>query len=980
MPARGCLHASRLAMHPRRLVTLVVLALLVPTASAHAATLRAPALQTPGASATAQALSAFTWSAVKGATQYDFQLAADSRFGSIVLGSGFGRGSFRTRNTAATIDKTIPDGTYFWRVRGVTAGDSAGRWSAPRQFTKSWTAAPQVIGPTDELGVSWPIAPLVLQWTPVDRATSYLVSIGTDPALSNLVIGDPSKPQETKGTVFAMPSSLPIGRYYWAVTPVDAEGHRGARSRVASFSWNWPSTVDPAQVRVTDLDASGEVFDPQLSWSPVPGAASYQVEISTAKDFPAGSIVCCSDKTIGTSLSPTKVLPNNTGSGVPGDTEEYGYRWRVRAVDPGGNAGVWNYGQPFDKTYPATVGGLHLRVYDPANPGADVTPGPGVPDTSAPIVSWDQVPGASSYEVRVVPYETVGASTSCNWSASPSATWDVITASTAWTPLGQSLGHTPAGVLTDLTPSNDAHSPHPNTAYCVSVRAQRDRDASGKPVVSPWTYIAGGTQPAFRYVSPQQPSVSIRPAVASDYASPTFGESKSWMPLFTWKPVDGAAGYFVVVARDQQFTKIADLAYTNVPAYSPRRGAQAWSYTDETTSYWWAIVPTAASDGNGAQTSPIDDAPQRFIKNSTAPAPLAPILGQVIVGQPTFRWNPTLGARSYTLQVASDPSFGTPIATVTTDSTAYTSSATFPADSVVYWRVRANDELNTGLNWSPVQTFRRTLPTPTVAEGNPTSGTTIPLLRWNPVQGAVSYGMHVDQPDGTKKDFTVASTAFAPVDHYGTGIWRWAVRANFPTANGLQTVSGAYFAPQSFLRRIDAPTGVTGVKTKSRMLLSWNPSPAAKQYRVEVSRSDAFGQIVDTDTTDNTSWAPDLGKYGYQQGGRMYWRVAMVDSGNNLGAYATGSFTLPLAMRLSTSGLLWHGKNGKLTVTVRTASGRAIRNAKVTISGAGLKRQARRSNKSGVATFRVRPRRKGSVSITAEAGGYQTATGSMRVI
>ena len=63
----------------------------------------------------------------------------------------------------------------------------------------------------------------------------------------------------------------------------------------------------------------------------------------------------------GTSLSPAKVLPNNTGSGVPGDPEQFGYWWRVRGVDPDGNSGEWNYGRPFDKTYPASIAGLHVR-------------------------------------------------------------------------------------------------------------------------------------------------------------------------------------------------------------------------------------------------------------------------------------------------------------------------------------------------------------------------------------------------------------------------------------------------------------------------------------------------------------------------------------------------------------------------------------------------------------------------------------------
>jgi hypothetical protein len=956
-------------MQLRHVAWMAAIAVLVPAAGAHAAGFKAssPALEAPAGGATVQALPSFTWKPVKGAGEYEFQLAADRRFGSIVLGTGRGRGSFRTRNTAATVDKTIPDGSYFWRVRAISPGGKASKWSPTRALDKDWSAAPQLLEPSDTFGVSWPASPLVLRWSAVDHATKYLVSIATDPGLSNAVIGSAAKPVETQGTVFALAPALAPGRYFWAITPLDAEGHRGTRSRIAEFTWSWATTT--SDLAVTDLDASAEVFDPQLSWAPIPGAARYQVEISTARGFPSGSIVCCTDPTTGTSLSPTKILANNTGSGVAGDPEQFGYWWRVRAIDPDGNAGAWNYGQPFDKTYPAQIGGLHVRDNLSETP-TDLDPSTAVVDTSAPVLSWQQVPGASSYEVNVVPFVQVpGTSTfACNWSM---PVWDVQTAATAWTPLGPS-GPQPTFGMT-ATRDGALHQPANGSSYCVRIRARRDRDARNSEVYSDWTTMGSGTAPAFRFVAPPAPSGSTLTAVAGDYLQPGYGQQLSWMPLFTWKPVDGARGYFVVVARDQQFTKLVDVAFTNVPAYAPRR-----TYNDETTSYWWAIVPSASADGNFAPTPPTGNAPQRVIKSSAPPTPLSPIGGQVVAQQPTFHWAPSLGARTYTLQVAQDPSFGEPIATITTASTAYTSSATFPADTALYWRVRANDEFGIGLNWSRTESFTRTLPAPTVAPGNPTVGSVIPLLRWTPVQGAVSYDVHVDQPDGTKKDFTVRAPTFTPTVHYGTGIWRWKVRANFPTA-GAQTVSGGYFPPMDFLRRLGAPAGVKAVRTSSRVLVTWNPDPSATKYKVEVADNDGFTNPIESVKTDNTSWAPDLTRPAYKRGGRLYWRVAVVDSGDNVGAYASGSFVLPRAPRIGLAGLIRAGHASALTVSVRTTAGHALRKAKVTVSGAGVARVTHRTGKKGTATFRLRPRRKGSLAVRVQARGYQTTTVTVRV-
>jgi hypothetical protein len=965
----------RVTMHLRHLASIAAVAVLVPAATADAAPFKSlsPRPEAPAGAATVQALPSFTWKALKGADRYQFQLAGDRRFGSIVVGTGRGKGSFETRNTAATVDKTIPDGRYFWRVRGISAGGRASKWSATRTLIKAWSVAPRLETPVEGATVSWPSDPLVLRWSPVDHATRYLVSIATDSGLSNLVVGDASKPPETQGTVFALGSALAAGEYYWAVTPLDAEGHRGTPSRTAKFRWTWPSTV--RQLGVTDLNGTAEVFDPQLSWAPVSGAARYQVEISTASGFPSGSVVCCSEPTTGTSLSPSKVLANNTGSG----NEPFGYLWRVRAIDPEGDAGAWSYGPGFDETYPAQVGRLHLRD-NLGDAPADADPSTGVVDTSAPAIVWDQVPGASSYEVHVVPYVQVPSTSTfvCNWSSSSSDTWDVITAATAWTPLGSPGTHRPTGVLSDLTPATDgAHQPKDGASYCVRVRARRDRDAKTKEVVSDWTTIAGGNAAAFRFVAPAT-SGSTLTASAGDYLEPGSGSQHPWMPLFTWKPLDGARGYFVVVARDAQFTKIVDVAFTNVPVYAPRRGVNPWTYPDETTSYWWAVVPTALANGDIAPTPPTGNSPRTFTKSSTPTQPISPAGGQVVAQQPAFHWTPTLGARSYTLQVAQDPSFGEPIATIQTDSTGYTSSATFPADSALWWRVRANDEIGTGLNWSSPQTFNRTLPPPTPVPGNPRVGSVIPELSWNAVEGAVSYDVHVDQPDGTKKDFTVGSTSFTPTKHYGTGTWSWKVRANFPTI-GTQTVSGGYFPPLDFLRRLVPPAGAKGVRTSSRTLVTWNPDPSATEYRVEIADNDSFTKLIEWAKTQNTSWAPDLTKTAYRRGGRIYWRVAVVDSGDNVGAYVSGSFTLPRAPGITTAGTLRRGHRGTFTVRVKTTAGQALRKAKVTVSGAGVSRVTQRTGKKGTATFRVRPRRKGSVAVRVQARGYKTTTVKMPV-
>ncbi|MDQ3777611.1 MAG: hypothetical protein M3310_01900, partial [Actinomycetota bacterium] len=828
---------------------------------------------------------------------------------------------------------------------------------------------------------SHPASPLVLRWSAVPYAAKYLVTIASDPMLGSAVGGQQNV--ETAGTVYAPRALLlPPGTYYWGVTPLDAQGHRGVPSPVASFTWTWPTAT---ALTVTDLMAEPEVFDPLFSWNLVPGAAKYELEVNPTAEFSPGSKVCCTGPITGTSHSPTFLLRDNT------------YHWRVRAVDAFGNAGVWNVGAPFTKTFakvppvPApSVKNLHMRD-NLVDPGSDLEPGTPGHQTQVPIVTWSPVPGASSYEIDVFPFEDG----ICDWSDSdfPVDRWRLTTASTSWSPLGNFGSNKP---YPDAHPvANDGiRALVADKSYCVRVRPRADRDSSGEEVYGDYTYLNDGTGVSFTWRGHPVGAACSPTCIpgylgASDYVLPTTGTTTTRMPLFTWKPVAGKASYFVLVAKDPSFSNIVDYAFTQLPAYAPRTANTPETYPDEETLYYWAVLPATNPSGDGAVGNPLDAAARSFQKLSTPPSLTSPASGSDVVGQPTFRWTTAEATRRYRIQVSQDPSFGTLLEDVTTASTAYSTATSYPADTVLYWRVRADDENLIGLRWSAVGTFQRRLPTP-APRFDMSSGDMFPVISWNPLEGAVSYRIAVDEADGERfeyDDFRSAAATFVKMT--GTGVVGIRVRANFPTKTTM-TTPGPWSQTVRFTRTMGEPTGAATEASTDHLLFRWDAKPGTKQYRVLVSNREDFATPIEDVTTDNTSFAPTLTQTFYLQGGTFYWRVAAIDEDRNVGDFTRPhSFTLrpttgsgPVVvtqrLRVAASGTLRARRLRRLVITVRSG-GRPVAGAKVRGVGAGVRTRYRATNRVGQVVFRVRPKRRGFVFFQATKARYIAGAARVRV-
>jgi hypothetical protein len=901
----------------------------------------------------------FSWNAVAGASYYEFRLSADAGFNSHPLGATYD--DFKTKNTRAAVIKPLPDGDYWWRVRAVNATGTAGAWSQGT-FTKNWTDSPTLTSPDDGATVTFP-TPLVVNWDPVAYAVEYDLTIATDPALTT-VVTELTGNSATSGTQFA-PDQLKPGTYWWQVTPLDASGHTGTPSEIRSFTWVWPSAM--SNLLVSDTSPSDTVFDPQFSWDPVDGAKGYELEVNPAADFASGSKVCCSGTIYSTTFSPVNVLENNV------------FYWRVRPLDVSGASGDWTEGTPFTQQYdntPPSIPSLRLIAPD----GSDLA---GI-STDTPIVTWDPVDGASYYEVNVTTWN----GTICNWTA-PNQ-WNSKTVANYWTPLGSGWN----GVKpyqTTLGVSTDGPSLTAGGNYCVRVRAMRDRTSSGGSVFGIYTYLGGGSTESFTFSGYPAggsctPSCNAGYLGDGDYILPQTGVTTPRAPLFTWNPIAGKQSYFVIVAKDASFTTVVDYAFTKIPAYAPRTGSSVRTFTDESTLYYWAVLPATNADGGAAAGEPLQAAAQNFLKQSVPPALDVPADGATVDGPITFTWGGTEATRKFHIQIDDQSTFptGSILVDTTTDSTSFTSNGALPLGTL-YWRVQAQDETGNGLNWSPTRTLVHTLPKPTITPGaNPAVGPDIPSWRWNPVLGAVKYEITVqwERTPGstTSQTFSTTSTAWTATSMTGTGFFQWHVRALFPKSFGNQ--NGDYSTGwETYTRTIPEPTGLASdvastATGTTRAMMTWNPRLGAKEYQVQLSTTNSFGSPFETVKTNSTSFAPTMMSASqYGNGGTIYWRVQTIDADGNGGDWNQSTLGLPSKMALSASpGVMPKGTTKTVTITAKNAYGAVVVGAKVTLSGAGVRAVSKTTGAKGTAVFKIRPTKAGKIAVTATKTGFYKGT------
>jgi hypothetical protein len=838
------------------LLSVLLLAGLLPSGAFAVAPANPPTLTGPADSAVVSANPVLSWSSVVGAAKYRVQISTSITFASTIY-------SVDTVNTRATPPTDLPLGTLYWRVAGMDSSSNLGPYST-REFTKAWDLAPTLTGPADGITLDFPSEPVLFSWQPLAGAKSYTLEI--DDAAD--FIGATSF--TTVNSEFALTETPSIGQEsFWRVRATSAtSGVVSDWSETRSYQFDW--TAVPNQTYPNNGATIEEVV---LQWDPVLGAKTYQLQVSPNGDW-ANNITF--DVTIdSTRYSPTQTLLNGT------------YFWRVRAKDAKStpNNGDWSDERTFTRGWPEKPT-LLTPAWTEGDPATVV---------AIPTFTWTPVPLASHYEIEF--------SHDPNFSPGDSSTESCFTNHTtftqyaAYTSSGEPGGcqvdtisdvgevvywhvraiDDTAGVLglwsntstadtfrfvrdpgrvtpTDPGDGDDVTAPTLEwdpvdniERYRVTILKSNGTTATGgTPVLTYATSytpesLTEGDEPFFWYVQTVDGAGVTSPVPASNdwftftlsapttsgtlsLVAPANGSSSVRMPTMEWSAFTGASYYKVRYGSDgfENPTPLSgsdDLKYTSFTYAGLTLAPNTYFWYVEAYDTEDAVIATSA-----VRTFTIEAADIEGSGDYTAPAKCV-VLETCVAERdtPTLEWNATPWAGWYEITIANDANFSNVIRV-------YGS----PYDQLTPRESLVDNQAGQAFFW-----FVRPCINATRSRCGP--GPTNDLANDN----ASAF---------QKKSKPI--TLLTP--------------ANSATVSGQVT-----FTWEDFL---DTNGEVPFVVTQE-----------AERYRIQVSLVSDFASIFDTATVDQTTYTPSTKTFPV---GPLYWRVQAIDgSGNFLTMSSTRTLT-----------------------------------------------------------------------------------------
>lgn len=789
-----------------------------------------------------------------------------------------------TVNNSFVPPQALPEGNLDWSVTAFT-GSEAGP-TASSSFSSTRLAAPVLSSPTSNAILAQPTNPPLLTWAPSAGATSYKVEVDGDADF----VGATS--YTTESTSLVVPVPLGDGDWFWRVTASKGGGLNSPLSEERRFV---VSPLAAPTITSPPDDAALNLQDVVLDWTPVPGAVSYDLQVSTEADFSQGSALT-DDQTgiFGTRYSPAITYDNKS------------YFWRVRAIDMSGQATPWTAARfSFTRNWPDRP----TAVY-PAAAGAEEVPAP-------LYFQWSPIKHASEYEFQLGTQAnfTVGTFESCR------------VAGTTFTPGMFAVNTT--GILAPPRNNEDC-IPQAGEINYWRVRGL-DRPFTKSGDIPGVQGLFSETQ-AFTYAPESVTNMSPRNGAVVD------------VPTLTWDTEVGAEAYEVRILKANGTQVI-------------KTETSATSYTLSGTNrlvpgdgpFTWQITALGADRSRSVTYSNTFNVSGNDPDSAEAPlTPLTPTSTTTgIMTAPSLTWSPVPGASHYKVSIG-NATDGTQFWFGHGNDDLFEQSVPYPAMTDTSkrlllpgsydWRVTAYDSDNVPIGLpGPEGRFTveeiRSATGHALAQGgqqldanytgskNPCTPTTgvcsvpsTPVLSWTPDPRASHYMVYVAsdpsftnllEPSNTVP--ATRNTMYAPAldnrahtypDSQAGQSYYWHIRPCRTALNcGPDPVSQTDVAEGTFKKRSPQVQGLTNTSPAgTELTFSWTdywstnqeqpwaqtgeiPNQSGKQYRIEVDDDASFaGTLVDTALVDQTTYTAIDTLYPE---GTLYWRVQAVDSDDN---------------------------------------------------------------------------------------------------
>ncbi len=464
----------------------------------------------------------FSWQTVTGAAAYRFQIATSS--------DGFAAALYNV-TTLATLHQPpakLTNGRYYWRVVPLDGAGREGVASAARPFTAAYLTPPQLLEPDP---AATPTFTPSFRWAAARGAQFYRLQYATDSSFNVDVTT-----VDTRNTTYTPPGDLPNDvNYYWRV-----RAHSGNSvsewSETRSFVKRWYLQAE----LLTPTNNTQHVRQPPIfSWTPVPGAGYYKIEVNNANSFPPGSQGW-------TAITANPFWQQANFDKLP--TWPIWY-WRVIPYDRSQNAGlpseVFSFESDAAAFAPDLIAPLPYYAASPlVQPAEDRT-------APWPIFAWQRI-GAAAYLLQVSRdplFDTVD--------------WQIDTQNSAAVP-------------TDAPP----FAPQIGVDYYWRVRPLA---GLGGAEIGVWSQVwRVRFNPARALAAtPGPPVVQLRPAHATEMVETG--------PLFEWWPTYNADSYDVEISSAADFAPADIVRSASVPrpAYIPTTKLAYGTY------YWRVLARRA---------------------------------------------------------------------------------------------------------------------------------------------------------------------------------------------------------------------------------------------------------------------------------------------------------------------------------------------------------------------------------------------------